>query len=113
MFRRGKQKKPFLTGLVSGGEGQKDGDSNLIGVFGWHNEDGSFTCIKEANVRLDLSSHPELHRDLAVSDVEEMLVSLVTTLGEAFRQKRIYVFRTVVPLSIFQQEGSRTPTQQD
>ncbi len=108
---RGNANLPYFTGLVHGGK-DSAGHPTINAVFGWHEATG-FKTIREQNAVIEISSHPELHRDFGAEQFDEMMDSLTTALGVAFKQKRIYVMAGQGLLTIFQEDGSRTPTQLD
>jgi hypothetical protein len=112
MRARGEADRPYFTGFVIGGK-DKAGQPTVNALFGWHEQNHSFTTIREENAIIEISSHPELHKGFTAEQFDEMLASLTSALGSAFRQKRIYAMRGHGLLTIFQEEGSRTPTQID
>ena len=114
---RGNAKRPFFSGVSTGGshiDSTAHSRSDVRAVFGWHEDNGDFTSIVECNAIIEFSTHPELHRGLGDEDFLEMLESLTTFMGMRFKQARVYVMNyTTSELMIFQQEGTRTPTQCD
>ena len=83
------------------------------GIFGWRTGDApeDFTVLEEPNVVVDISTHPEFHRDFSAEDIDRVIQELSSHIGEACGQTRIYVHEMQTALTIFQRPKSVAPTQ--
>jgi len=101
MIKKARDKKPFLTGVLSPGE--------VLYSFPITSDSGeSWTVGREPVVKFSGEVVPLYNSSLTDGEVIELLNDLAATLGEAAGQVRVYL-RYLDKVWILQKKGSKTP----